>query len=560
MRSLRFASALFLALALAAPVAVAAGPTTLDRTIVATGEGSFEFGPGEPHMTRTLGIADPGGVGRPLTGFKHVSDHQVVDEESPGRIEYFDNCPGPFESGYRPQEAATTQVADSMLRRLRRIKEGPATGVALSRLISTGDSADNSQKNETRWLIRLMDGATVDPNSGDETYDGYTQEQYTGAWPNETLELANEPFDAVGARQPWYLVMGNHDELVQGNALRSDTFQGLVMGDRKVFASVDAYDDCPATPDEAGAKASLAFISRGRAVPADPARKFLLPNEVIAQYFKTTGKPVGHGFNLAPDDPLGEGPAAYYPLSLHKKVKMLALDSTARHFGDGGALDHPQFEWLERKLTAWSKTYYDTNGELVQNPDGRNKLVVIMSHHTSSTLHNPATDEAGSPYHCFDEATVPQYEGTCADGEGLGTLLARFPNVIGWVNGHQHQNEVRAWESPDPADPSRAYWEITTAAHIDWPQQSRLVEIAWLPGEAGDTAVIYGTIVDHAAPLTPDLATQSPVNYLAALARAEAYYDACVLTTEGKQPCDGAGDLEDRNVRLLTSVPFDIGT
>jgi len=550
-----------MALGLMAPVSSApAAPTTLDRTIVPVGERDFEFGPGEPHLTRSLGVADPGGIGKPLVGFKMVADHQVVDEESPGRIEYFDTCPGPFESAYRPQEAATPQVVDSMMRRLRRIKTGPATGVEFSKVISAGDSADNSQKNETRWFIRLMDGATVDPNSGADTFDGFTQAEYSGAWPTETLELANEPFDAVGARLPWYLVMGNHDELIQGNAVRTDTFQGLVVGDRKVFASVDAYPDCPASPGEAGAKASIAFVSRGRAVPADPARKFLVPEQVIKQYFKTSGKPVGHGFNRAPDDPLGEGPAAYYAFPLHKKVRAIAIDSPPRHFGDAGVLDDPQYGWLERKLTRFSKTYYDEEGELVSNPDARNKLVVILSHHTSATIRNPGTNPAAMPYHCFETTDVPQSEGTCADGEGLKELFLRFPNVIAWVNGHEHENEVRAWESPDPADPSRAFWEITTAGHVDWPQQSRLIEIAWLPGAAGDTAVIYGTIVDHAAPLAPDPAMQSTVKYLASLARAESYYDACVLATEGAQTCNGPGTSQDRNVRLLTAVPFDIGT
>jgi hypothetical protein len=353
--------------------------------------------------------------------------------------------------------------------------------------------------------------------------------------------------------------MGNHDELVQGNALRTDTFNGLAVGDRKVFASADAYDDCPASPSEAGDKASLAFISRGRSVPADPARKLLLPNQVIAQYFKTGGTPLGHGFNRAPDDPLGEGPAAYYTLPLHKKVRAIALDSTARHFGDGGTIDDPQFQWLERKLIQSSKSHYDEQGELVSNPDAKNRLIVILSHHTSSTLHNPAADEAGMPYHCFEPDETPQYEGTCGDGEGVRQLLDRFPNVIAWINGHEHQNEVRTWDSSVPSDPSRGFWEITTAAHVDWPQQSRLIEIAWVRKDGGDVAVIYGTIVDHAAPLDPDPATQSPVNYLASLARVQAYHDACILDTEGAQTCDGAGEPEDRNVRLLTEVPFEVG-
>ena len=43
----------------------------------------------------------------------------------------------------------------------------------------------------------------------------------------------------------------------------------------------------------------------------------------------------------------------------------------------------------------------------------------------------------------------------------------------------------------------RGFWEINTASHIDWPQQSRLIEIM----DNGDgTLSLFGTVLDRAAP------------------------------------------------------------
>jgi metallophosphoesterase (TIGR03767 family) len=543
-----------------APVG-AAGPTTLDQTIVAEGERDLGFAPGEGRVTRTLLWEDPGGRGRRLVGFKQVSDIHVVDEESPGRIEYFDKCeqlPG-HASAYRPQEAMSTQVGASMLRRLSAITEGPATGVPLSFLVSTGDNIDNNQLNETRWFVDLLDGKVVEPNSGADTYDGYTQAEFAEALDTSILELAQEPFKSPGAKGPWYAVLGNHDGLVQGNLPSNPAFQLLVTGDRKVFTSVDSYDadhGCPASIAEAVDKVFPHFVFQGRTVPDDPNRRFITHRRLVKEYFNTSGTPVGHGFARAPTDPLHDARAGYYSWPLGRKVRGISLDTISYDGGPAGAIPHPQYKWLRRQLKKWSRRYYSPEGELLKNEEGRNRLVVLFSHHSSVSLNNPGQLAEAMPYHCFSQADLPQREGTsCAEGEGLGGLIDRFPNVLAWVNGHEHNNAVR----PYGTDPDRGFWEINTAAHIDWPQQSRLIEIAWKPGTDGspDTVFIYGTIVDHAAAPDPDEASQPKVQYLASLSRVEAYYDACVRTAQAD--CAAAGDPEDRNVRLVSKAPFNLG-
>jgi hypothetical protein len=47
-------------------------------------------------------------------------------------------------------------------------------------------------------------------------------------------------------------------------------------------------------------------------------------------------------------------------------------------------------------------------------------------------------------------------------------------------------------------DGSHAFWEIRTCSHIDWPQQSRIIEIM----RVEDNQLVIGTsIIDHAGPL-----------------------------------------------------------
>ena len=125
-------------------------------------------------ITRTLRWQGTKGVGRPVAGFKQVSDVHVVDSESPGRVEFFDQCSF-GSSAYRPHESLSTQVGESMIRALNAIDVGPATGADLDFAISTGDNIDNNQRNELAWFIDLMNGDMVTPNSGALTYDGYTQ-------------------------------------------------------------------------------------------------------------------------------------------------------------------------------------------------------------------------------------------------------------------------------------------------------------------------------------------------------------------------------------------------
>jgi hypothetical protein len=127
-------------------------------------------------------------------------------------------------------------------------------------------------------------------------------------------------------------------------------------------------------------------------------------------------------------------------------------------------------------------------------------------------------------------------------GAGLVALLHRFPNVVLWLNGHTHTNTIRS--RPDPADPARGFWEVTTCAVVDWPCQTRVVELV----DHGEYLSIVTTMVDHDTPAAPAVPPES-TDDLAALHRELAANVPLDVTAM-------AGVDTDRNVELRVVPPF----
>ncbi len=127
-------------------------------------------------------------------------------------------------------------------------------------------------------------------------------------------------------------------------------------------------------------------------------------------------------------------------------------------------------------------------------------------------------------------------------------LLLRFPNVVLWVNGHTHRNTV----IPHRAPTGGGFWEVNTAAHIDWPQQSRVLELV---DNQDGTLSIFGTILDMAAPASHRGRLDSPTA-LASLARelAGSDWQSRARPVPGEDGRRGA--VQDRNVELVLSAPF----
>ena len=157
---------------------------------------------------------------------------------------------------------------------------------------------------------------------------------------------------------------------------------------------------------------------------------------------------------------------------------------------------------------------------------------MVFSHHTSSSMTNPFVATGGDP--------TPRVL-----GDEVTAYLLTQPRLIAWVNGHTHRNEITAHTR---ADGTGGFWEINTASHIDYPQQSRLVEVT---DNKDRTLSIFTTIIDHAGPADhkrrPDLdGRPSP-----------ACRASCRSTTRTRSSTR-PGTPTDRNTELLVGKPADM--
>jgi metallophosphoesterase (TIGR03767 family) len=322
---------------------------------------------------------------------------------------------------------------------------------------------------------------------------------------------------------------------VQGNVPRQDLLQQIATGPLKLTSLPPSILAQPIAVqvqflvgllrlDPAAVALQLAEGGR-RLVTPDAQRRIVDRATTIAEHFTTTGTPVGHGFTAA-NRAAG---TAYYRFD-RGPVRGIVLDTVTSSGGPNGSLDPTQFAWLEAQLQAASSYWLSPSGEVVRRKGTPDRYVMIFSHHTIGSMDN-----------------VSDGSGRLA-GPQVRDLLLRYPNVVAWVNGHTHRNHVLPHARAAGSAVGGGFWEINTAAHIDWPQQSRIVELV---DNLDDTLSIFCTIVDHSGPISrPSRLTGTTA--LASLSRELSANDWTERTDARR------GDVTDRNVELLLPDPASV--
>jgi metallophosphoesterase (TIGR03767 family) len=519
--------------------------TTLEGTIQRDGDGALRYAAGEPYAVRTdLAGALSGREGRrrSLLVFHHFSDFRIVDEESPLRSEWVDSCePALSTSAFRPQESLSVHAASAMVTQANRIDRSPVTDRGVDFALHTGNAADNAQYNELRLFIDVMDGVQVSPDSGAAGYEGVQQESPAAAY-GDLLEEAQSAFLPEGLRYPWFAVAGNRDVLAQGTFPPNAAAQQLVTGTVKVIdvGGEVLQEACSDPAKLLGTEESSRNILRSsdtviRRIGADQGRRLVSRNEWVEEHFKTAAAPgpVGHGLSEANR----QAGTAYYTLQLDTAA-LIVLDSTNPGGFSAGSIDAEQFAWLEIQLQAYSHRYTDKDGRLV-TAEAPDRLIIVASHHTSAAMNNPFPD--------------PETQGERFRGPQLEELLHRFPNVVLHVAGHGLEH--RLTPKPDPLRRSGGYWEVSTGSPLDFPMQSRLLEVA----DNGDgTISVFSTVYDTAPPINPgDASDPTPDDglnqlLLAGVARQVGMRDSQLSTTASGLAAS------DRNAELLLAAPFEM--
>ncbi len=72
---------------------------------------------------------------------------------------------------------------------------------------------------------------------------------------------------------------------------------------------------------------------------------------------------------------------------------------------------------------------------------------------------------------------LPGTTNSVISGADLMTQLHNYPNLILWVAGHMHRNNIKAQPSADPSHPEYGFWEVENPSLRDYPQEFRTYEI-----------------------------------------------------------------------------------
>jgi metallophosphoesterase (TIGR03768 family) len=485
--------------------------TTLDRTVIASGSpvlgpnatvlpyqlslytqrgygewaqdpAGIPAGPAYPYCTINMNTGDATSPSAPdpsavtLLSFFTMSDVHICDKESPAQS--FCNSyqyPNPYPSLPPSNEPAgdissysgvilyTTQVLDAAIQTVNALHKKARFdfGIAL------GDACDNTQYNELRWYLGVIDGGPITPSSGAHKGAGKIRYQ--------------KPYMAAGLDKSiqWYQAIGNHDQFWKGSTFWTEHLRETVVGSSvlNMGPQTTSPPNLPVMMNGSGFMAGVVdgsteygniidvgqvtTYNQPKPVAADPNRRALTVSQWMSQFFNTTSKPAGHGFTQEMVN--GTSLAAcytFYPKA-NMPIKVIVLDDTDKmDCSPYGCLDAPRYNWLINEL---------------ESGQAADEFMIICSHIPvwADGYQSPDSD----PPHTFWNP-----DSYVSDQELVATINSTYSNVVLWIAGHVHRNAITPQaansqaQSGDP-DYGWGFWEVETPSLRDFPQEFRRFEI-----------------------------------------------------------------------------------
>ncbi len=348
----------------------------------AAGYGDLQVGPGEGYTARTLdGSAPPapGPNAKRLTRFVHLSDFQLLDDESPTRSCSTDGA-SMLSSAARPQDLEMCRLANAAVR----TTNGLHAKEPLDFVVMGGDNVDNAQSNELDWFLSILNGSSevhCDSGEDDDPVPGPDND-------------GKDPFFAEGLKVPWKWVMGNHDVLGQGNFPITEKRKQDSVQERAPLGTRDYR--------EGGA-----FVNDD--VIPDPKRVALFPTELLG---RVAGDHDGHGVSA---EQATKG-RAFHAFEASPKLLFFVLDTTHAAGGAEGVLRMADIDAVIKPVLEAAKA--------------KGQAVILVSHHSADSF----TEDGGSFGSKEPDALTP---------EQWKDFLGGYPNVVFHLTGHAHEQRVK---------------------------------------------------------------------------------------------------------------------
>ena len=390
-----------------------------------------------------------------LCSLVHLTDTHVMDAASPARAEWVeleaaDPAFRPLLHMHRPYDTLTAWALHAHIETIRRNPYPGGSDRPFDLVVSTGDNIDNAQRNELDTYLALIAGGTAQLAAVGSVQDPAVitdihtwpfwspHESIHNAWRekgfpvvSDFVERVGQPIHSHGTGLPWTSVPGNHDLMRQGTALTNATLESLATGGTKSlqrpvsFHSVDPRTSFLDEPESFSCGA-------GFAITALPDRRAIDRREWLAAHIEhgALGYSAEHAENGDCDTVIDL-----------EHVRLVLLDTNHPEGDYEGSVGRRQLLWLHDRLNEVDAT------------PGR--LAILVSHHGADTLINTRGDQS---------------DRLLADD--MNDVVHRHPCVVAWLVGHRHINRIE----PRPGR-AGGYWEITTSSTIDWPSQTRSIEV-----------------------------------------------------------------------------------